>query len=169
MGLSKSEKESVISEVSRLVTGSQTVVLAEYRGVSVADMTRLRANARSAGVALSVVKNTLARKAVQGSVFEPLSSLMKGPLLYGFSSDAVAAAKVVTEFAKQQPKFIVQGGAYQGTLLNVEGVQQLANIPSREVLLGQLLGLMQSPISGLARVLSAVAESRAEATAAPAA
>jgi large subunit ribosomal protein L10 len=96
---------------------------------------------------------------------------MVGPLIYGFSEDAVAAAKVLSDFAKGNDKLIVKGGAYAGKALNADGVKSLAAIPSKEVLLAQLLGLMQSPISRIARVLAAIAEKRAEAApaAAPAA
>lgn len=160
MSLNRSEKEAVISDVTGLAAKAQTLVMAEYRGITVADMTRLRANARSNGVSLSVLKNTLARRAVAGSSFEVVSDQMTGPLIYGFSEDAVAAAKVVAEFAKTNDKLVIRGGAYGGKALDVNGVKQLASIPSKEVLLAQLLGLMQSPISRTARVLAALAEQK---------
>ena len=158
MSLNRSEKEAVIHDVTGLAAKAQTLVLAEYRGITVADMTRLRSNARSNGVSLSVLKNTLARRAVSGSGFEVVSDLMTGPLIYGFSEDAVAAARVVADFAKTNDKLVIRGGAYGGKALDMNGVKQLASIPSKEVLLAQLLGLMQSPISRLARVLAAIAE-----------
>ena len=158
MSLNRSEKEAVISDVTGLAAKAQTLVLAEYRGITVADMTRLRSTARSNGVSLSVLKNTLARRAVAGSGFEVVSDLMTGPLIYGFSEDAVAAARVVADFAKTNDKLVIRGGAYGGKALDLNGVKQLASIPSKEVLLAQLLGLMQSPISRLARVLGAIAE-----------
>jgi large subunit ribosomal protein L10 len=142
--------------------------MAEYRGITVADMTKLRSTARSNGVALSVLKNTLARRAVAGSSFEVVSDQMTGPLIYGFSEDAVAAAKVVAEFAKTNTKLVIRGGAYGGKALDVEGVKQLASIPSKEVLLAQLLGLMQSPISRIARVMAALAEQKGGGAEAPA-
>lgn len=160
MSLNRSEKEAVISDVTGLAAKAQTLVMAEYRGITVADMTKLRANARSNGVSLSVLKNTLARRAVAGSGFEVVSDQMTGPLIYGFSEDAVAAAKVVAEFAKTNDKLVIRGGAYGGKALDVNGVKQLASIPSKDVLLAQLLGLMQSPISRTARVLAALAEQR---------
>jgi len=119
-------------------------------------------------VTLSVLKNTLARRAVAGSAFEVVGDQMTGPLIYGFSEDAVAAAKVVADFAKTNDKLVIRGGAFGGKVLDVEGVKQLANIPSKEVLLSQLLGLMQSPISRTARVLAALAEKRGGGEAAPA-
>jgi large subunit ribosomal protein L10 len=160
LSLNRSEKEAVISDVTGLAAKAQTLVIAEYRGITVADMTKLRNNARSNGVSLSVLKNTLARRAVAGSAFEVVSDQMTGPLIYGFSEDAVAAAKVVAEFAKTNDKLVIRAGAYGGKALDVNGVKQLASIPTKEVLLAQLLGLMQSPISRTARVLSALAEKK---------
>ena len=169
MSLNRSEKEAVISEVTSLAAKAQTLVMAEYRGITVADMTKLRNDARSKGVTLSVLKNTLARRAVAGGAFEVAADQMTGPLIYGFSEDAVAAAKVVSDFAKTNDKLVIRGGAFAGKALDVNGVKQLANIPSKEVLLSQLLGLMQSPISRTARVLAALAEKRGGGEAAPAA
>ena len=166
MSLNRSEKQAVIDEVSALAAKAQTLVMAEYRGITVADITKLRVSARSKGVSLSVLKNTLARRAVTGTHFEVGSDQMSGPLIYGFSEDAVAAAKVVADFAKTNDKFVIRGGVFGGKALDVDGVKQLANIPSKEVLLAQLLGLMQSPISRTARVLAAVAEKKGEAQAA---
>ena len=166
MSLNRSEKEAVITEVTDLAAKAQTLVIAEYRGITVADMTNLRVKARSQGVNLSVLKNTLARRAVAGSSFEVAADQMTGPLIYGFSEDAVAAAKVVAEFAKTNDKLVIRAGVFGGKALDVNGVKQLANIPSKEVLLAQLLGLMQSPISRTARVLAALAEKKGEAQAA---
>ena len=160
MSLNRSEKEAVITEVTALAAKAQTLVIAEYRGITVADMTKLRNDARSKGVALSVLKNTLARRAVAGSGFEVVADQMTGPLIYSFSEDAVAAAKVVADFAKTNDKLVIRGGAFGGKALDTAGVKQLANIPSKEVLLAQLLGLMQSPVSRAARVLAALAEMR---------
>jgi len=169
LSLNRSEKEAVISEVTSLAAKAQTLVIAEYRGITVADMTKLRTTARDSQVTLSVLKNTLARRAVAGSRFEVMSDLMTGPLIYSFSVDAVAAAKVVSDFAKTNDKLVIRGGAFGGKALDVNGVKQLASIPSKEVLLAQLLGLMQSPISRTARVLAALAEQRGGGAAAPAA
>jgi large subunit ribosomal protein L10 len=168
LSLNRSEKEAVISEVTSLAAKAQTLVIAEYRGITVADMTKLRTTARDSGVTLSVLKNTLARRAVAGSGFEVVSDQMTGPLIYSFSVDAVAAAKVVSDFAKTNDKLVIRGGAFAGKALDVNGVKQLASIPSKEVLLAQLLGLMQSPISRTARVLAALAEQRGGGATAPA-
>ena len=166
MSLNRSEKQAVIDEVTSLAAKAQTLVIAEYRGITVADMTKLRSAARDKGVTLSVLKNTLARRAVTGSAFEVVADQMTGPLIYGFSIDAVSAAKVVSDFAKTNDKLVIRAGALSGKVLDVNGVKQLANIPSKEVLLAQLLGLMQSPISRTARVLAALAEKKGEAVAA---
>jgi large subunit ribosomal protein L10 len=157
LSLNRSEKQAVIDEVTGLAAKAQTLVMAEYRGITVADMTRLRSQARDKGVTLSVLKNTLARRAVAGSAFEVVSDQMTGPLIYGFSTDAVAAAKVVSDFAKTNDKLVIRGGAFGGKTLDVNGVKQLANIPSKEVLLAQVCGLLMSPISRTAVVLGALA------------
>ncbi len=169
MSLNRSEKEAVIGDVTGLAAKAQTLVIAEYRGITVADMTKLRNDARSKGVTLSVLKNTLARRAVAGSAFDVLADQMTGPLIYGFSEDAVAAAKVVADFAKTNDKLVIRAGVFGGKALDVNGVKQLASIPTKEVLLAQLLGLMQSPISRTARVLAALATQRGDGAEAPAA
>ena len=166
MSLNRSEKEAVVNDVTGLAAKAQTLVLAEYRGITVADMTRLRSRARSRRVSLSVLKNTLARRAVADSGFAVVSDQMTGPLIYGFSEDAVAAAKVVADFAKTNDKLVIRGGAYGGKALDANGVKQLASIPSREVLLAQLCGLLMSPISRTAVVLGALATKKGEAVAA---
>ena len=162
MSLNRSEKQAVVDEVSALAAKAQTLVMAEYRGITVADMTKLRVDARSKGVSLSVLKNTLARRAVSNTAFAVAADQMTGPLIYGFSVDAVAAAKVVADFAKTNDKLVIRGGAFAGRTLDINGVKQLANIPSKEVLLAQICGLLQSPMSRTARVLAAVAEKKAE-------
>jgi large subunit ribosomal protein L10 len=166
LSLNRSEKQAVIEEVAGLAAKAQTLVIAEYRGITVADMTKLRNDARSKGVSLSVLKNTLARRAVTGTGFEVVGDQMTGPLIYGFSVDAVAAAKVVADFAKTNDKLVIRGGAYSGKALDVNGVKQLASIPSKEVLLSQLCGLLMSPVSRTARVLAALAEKKGEGAAA---
>jgi large subunit ribosomal protein L10 len=165
LGLSLQQKQEVVTEVGAQVAQAQTIVLAEYRGIAVADITKLRAEARRAGVYFHVLKNTLARRAVQGTPFEVLAEKMVGPLVYSISSDAVAAAKVVHEFAKTNDKLVVKAGAYNGRVLDASGVNALATVPSKEVLLAQLCGLLQAPVSAFARVLVAVAEQKAPAAA----
>ena len=157
LSLNLQEKQAVVAEVSAQVAQAQTIVLAEYRGIPVAEITQLRANARKAGVYFHVLKNTLVRRAVQGTSFESLGEKMVGPLVYSISADAVAAARVVHDFAKTNEKLVIKGGAYNGKVLDTAGVNALATVPSKEVLLAQLCGLLQSPVSGLARALAAVA------------
>ena len=172
MSLNRNEKAAVVTDVAAQAARSQTLALAEYRGLTVEHLNALRKQARDKGVYLHVLKNTLARRAVAGTPFEVASGAMVGPLIYGFSEDAVAAAKVIADFAKGNDKLIVKAGAYAGKALDANGVKALAAIPSKEVLLSQLLGLMQSPVSRMARVLAAIAEKRGEgapADAAPAA
>ena len=165
LSLNLQEKQAVVAEVSAQVAQAQTIVLAEYRGITVSDITRLRANARKSGVYFHVLKNTLVRRAVQGTQFESLAEKMVGPLVYSISADAVAAAKVVYDFAKTNDKLVVKAGSYNGKVLDTVSVNALASVPSKEVLLAQLCGLLQSPVSGLARVLSAIAEQKAPAAA----
>ena len=123
MSLNRTEKAAVIDEVKAQVVAAQTLVLAEYRGTKVAEMTKLRKSAREQGVYLHVLKNTLARRAVAGTPFEVAAGEMSGPLIYGFSVDAIAAAKVVSEFAKTNDKLEIVGGAMGATVLDVDGVK----------------------------------------------
>lgn len=157
MSLNRNEKAAVIEEVAAQAAKSQTLALAEYRGLTVENLNKLRVDARAKGVYLHVLKNTLARRAVAGSSFECASSSMVGPLIYGFSEDAVAAAKVIADFAKGNDKLVIKGGAYAGKPLDANGIKALAAIPSREVLIAQVAGLLKSPIQRVAGVLAAVA------------
>ena len=164
MGLSLDDKKAVVAEVSAQVANAQTIVMAEYRGIGVADLTRLRTLARQSGVYLHVLRNTLARRAVTGTSFEPLSDQMVGPLIYSMSTDPVAAAKVLNDFAKGNDKLVLKAGVYAGKLLDKAGVQALASIPSREELLSKLLGVMKAPVAGFAVALGALAKQRESAT-----
>ena len=157
MGLNLNDKKAVVAEISAKVASAQTIVLAEYRGIEVGHLTQLRAKARSGGVYLRVLKNTLARRAVEGTAFSPLASEMTGPLIYAISEDAVAAAKILHDFSKSNDKLVIKAGSYAGKSLDKAAVAALANIPTREVLISQLLGVMLAPVSGMARVLAAVA------------
>ncbi len=157
MSLNRNEKAAVVTDVSAQAARSQTLALAEYRGLTVETLNKLRVDARSKGVYLHVLKNTLARRAVAGTQFEVAQGAMVGPLIYGFSEDAVAAAKVISDFAKGNDKLIIKGGAFAGKALNADGVKALAAIPSREVLIAQIAGLLKSPIQRMAGVLAAVA------------
>jgi large subunit ribosomal protein L10 len=157
VGLNLNDKKAVVAEISAQVAKAQTIVVAEYRGIQVGHLTQLRAKARAQGVYLRVLKNTLARRAVEGTTFANLASEMTGPLIYSISEDAVAAAKVINDFAKTNDKLVVKAGNYAGKSLDKAAVAALASIPSREVLLSQLLGVMLAPVSGFARGLAALA------------
>lgn len=169
MSLNRNEKAAVVTDVAAQAARSQTLALAEYRGLTVEHLNKLRVDARSKGVYLHVLKNTLARRAVAGTPFEVAADAMVGPLIYGFSEDAVAAAKVIADFAKTNDKLIVKAGAYAGKPLDAAGVKALAAIPSKEVLLSQLAGLLKSPVQRTAAVLAALAEKRGGGAEAPAA
>jgi len=160
MGLNLDEKKAVVAEVSAQVATAQSIIVAEYSGLEVAHLTRLRAQARKSGVYLRVLKNTLVRRAVAGSAFADLAGQMTGPLIYGISQDPVAAAKVLNDFAKTNEKLVLKAGGYAGKVLDKAGVQALASIPSREELLAKLLGIMQAPVAGLACALAALAKQR---------
>ncbi|MDR2238817.1 MAG: 50S ribosomal protein L10 [Zoogloeaceae bacterium] len=165
MGLNLEGKKAVVAEVSAQVAGAQTIVVAEYRGIEVGDLTQLRVKARQSGVYLRVLRNTLARRAVEGTPFSVLADQMTGPLIYGISSDPVAAAKVLHDFARSNDKLALKAGAYAGKALDKAGVQALASIPSREELLARLLGVMKAPVSGFAVALGALAKQREAAAA----
>lgn len=167
MSLNRNEKAVVVSDVAAQAAKSQTLALAEYRGLTVEALNKLRVTARAQGVYLHVLKNTLARRAVAGTPFEAASESMVGPLIYGFSEDAVAAAKVIADFAKTNDKLVIKGGAYGGKALDVNGVKALASVPSKEVLLSQIAGLLKSPVQRTAAVLAALAAKRGEGAASP--
>ena len=167
MPLNVEDKKAIVADVGAQLAAAQTVVLAEYRGIPVEQLTKLRASARDQGVYLRVLKNTLARRATQGTQFEPLADSMVGPLIYGISADPIASAKVLQNFAKTQDQLVIKAGLYNGKLLDVAGVKALATIPSRDELLSQLLGVMLAPVSAMARVLGAVAAQKAAGAPAP--
>src|ERR1700730_14345219 len=158
--LNKESKQAVVAEVAAQVAKAQPVVLAEYRGITFGDLTKLRAKAREQQVYLRVLKNTLARRAVEGTPFAPLAEQMTGPLIYGISEDAIAAAKVVNDFGTSNDTLSIKAGSYEGNVMDKAGVQALANIPSREELLSKLLYVMQAPVAGFARGLAALAEKK---------
>ena len=156
MGLSLEQKQATVSEVQARLQGAQTVIVAEYRGLNVERVTQLRAKARNAGVYLRVLKNTLARRAVQGTPFEKLSEKMVGPLMYGISEDPVAGAKVLSEFAKENELFVIKAGAMSGSVMSPQDIKALASLPGREQLLATLLGTMQAPVAKLVRTMNEV-------------
>ncbi|TXL64244.1 50S ribosomal protein L10 [Zeimonas arvi] len=156
MALNREEKAAVVAEVSAEVAKAQSIIVAEYRGLEVGAITALRKQAREQGVYLRVLKNTLARRAVTGTPFEKLSDQLVGPLIYGLSSDPVAAAKVLNAFAKDNDKLVLKAGAMPNAVLDANGVKALATMPSREELLAKLLGTMQAPIATFVRTLNEV-------------
>jgi large subunit ribosomal protein L10 len=156
LGLDLDKKKAMVAEVSAQLAKAKAVVVAEYRGLEVGRMTELRAKARKAGVYLRVLKNTLARRAVEGTPFAGLSQHMKGPLVYGISPDLVATAKVLNEFAKANEKLVIRAGAMPNAVISAKEVTALALMPSREELLSKLLGTMQAPVVKLVRTLNEV-------------
>jgi large subunit ribosomal protein L10 len=156
LSLNLQEKQAVVAEVSAQVAQSQTIVLAEYRGIKVADITKLRATARKSGVYLHVLKNTLARRAVQGTSFEVLGDSMVGPLVYSMSADPVAAAKVMSDFAKTNNLLVIKAGAMSGSLLTVAQVAVLAATPSRDELIARLMATMNATTAKFVRTLAAI-------------
>jgi large subunit ribosomal protein L10 len=156
LALDLDKKKAVVAEVSAQVAKAKTIVVAEYRGLEVGRMTELRAKARKSGVYLRVLKNTLARRAVEGTPFAGLSQHMKGPLVYGISPDPVATAKVLNEFAKANEKLIIRAGAMPNAVISAKEVTALALMPSREELLAKLAGTMQAPIVKFVRTLNEV-------------
>ena len=156
MGLNLDEKKVLVAEIGATVAQAGAMVLAEYRSLEVGDITKLRAKARHAGVYLRVLKNTLARRAVSDTPLSGLAQHMKGPLLYGISTDPVSAAKVMQEFAKSNDKFVIMAGCLPNQVMTSKEVATLASMPSREELLARLLGTLQAPVTKLARTLNEV-------------
>ena len=155
-GLNREDKATVIAEISEVVSNSSAMVIAEYRGLTVQAVTKLRAEARKNGVTVRVVKNTLVRRAVEGTGFAGLADQFTGPLVYGFSADPVAVAKVLVNFAKDNDKLVIRGGAMADYVMDVEAVKQLASMPSREELLAKLMATMNEPIAKFVRTLNEV-------------
>ena len=157
-------KQPIVAEISELLDGAATAVVVDYRGLTVAQDTELRKQLREAGVTYKVYKNTMIRRAAEGTAFAALDPHLEGPTAIAVSkTDATAAARILAEFAKKADKLEIKGGVVEGNYYDAKGMQVIATIPSREVLLGKLLGSIQSPITNLARVLNQIAEKQAEA------
>jgi large subunit ribosomal protein L10 len=156
LGLNLDEKKAVVAEVSTQVTKAQAIIIAEYRGLGVGNMTKLRAKARESGIYFRVLKNSLARRAINGTPFSGLSDHMIGPLAYGIGSDPVAAAKVLHEFSKGNDKFVIKAGAMPNLVMSSKEIGSLAALPSRDELLSKLLGTMQAPVANFVRTLNEV-------------
>jgi large subunit ribosomal protein L10 len=156
LSLNLEQKRAVIAELVAEISTAQAVVVAENRGLAVGDVTLLRANARKEGVYLRVVKNTLARRAVEGTPFAALASQLAGPLMYGIAKDPVASAKVLNDFAKTHEKLVIKAGAMPNYLMDADGVKALATMPSRDELIARLLATMQAPVGQFVRTLNEV-------------
>jgi len=157
MALTRQEKEAVVAEVAEVASSALSAVAAEYRGISVTDMTELRVKARDSGVYLRVVKNSLAKLAVQGTEFECMQDQLSGPLLLAFSKeDPGAAARLVRDFAKENDKLVVRMAAVGGEVLAANDLGKLANLPTRDEALAMLMSVMQAPVAKFVRTLNEV-------------
>ncbi len=156
-------KQPVVQEISKAIEGAQSVVLVDHRGLTVQQDTELRKQLREAGVTYKVYKNTMMNFAFKGTDCEGLSDLLNGPSAIAVSKDdATAPARILCEFAKKAPKLEVKGGVVEGKVLDVAAIGEVAQIPSREVLLGRLFGSFQSPIASFARIIKQIAEKDSE-------
>lgn len=152
-------KQPIVDEISGVINGAQSVVVVDYRGLTVAEDTQLRKQLREAGVSYKVYKNTLVSRAVEGTEFEGLRDVLEGPSAFAVSTDdATAPARILAKFAKTAPALEIKAGVVEGTYYDAEGMKAIASVPSREELLSKLLGSLQSPITNLARVLNQIAE-----------
>ena len=161
-------KQPIVQEISEAINGAQSVVVVDYRGLTVEQDTQLRKQLREAGVVYKVYKNTLVSRAVEGTEFESLREVLEGPSAFAISTgDATAPARVLAEFAKKAPKLEIKAGVVEGTYYDAKGMEAISSIPSREVLLSRLLGSMQSPIANFARVMKQIAEKDGDVVAEP--
>ena len=163
-------KQPIVQEISENIKDAQSVVVVDYRGLTVAEDTQLRKALREAGVSYKVYKNTLVNRAIAGTEFESLKESLEGPSAFAISKeDATAPARILAKFAKTAPALEIKAGVVEGNFFDAEGMKAIAAVPSREELLSKLLGSLQSPITNLARVLNQIAENGGEAVeAAPA-
>lgn len=157
-------KAPIIDEIKSYVDKASAAVLVDYRGLTVEEDTRLRKALREAGVVYKVYKNTYLKRAFEGTDFAQLNGHLEGPTAVAFGlEDATAPARIIAEFAKKAPKLEFKAGVVEGVYYDVAGIEKVALIPSREVLISKLLGSLQSPIANLARVLKQIAEKNGEA------
>ena len=156
-------KQPVVQEISETIKDAQSLVVVDYRGLTVAEDTQLRKNLREAGVTYKVYKNTLVNRAIEGTEFESLKDLLEGPSAIAISkSEATTPASIICKFAKTNDKLEVKGGVVEGAFYDAKGVEVLSTIPSREELLAKFLGSIQSPITNFARVIKQIAEKNEE-------
>lgn len=153
--LTFAEKQAIVAEVAETAAAAHSAVAAEYRGITVDDMTALRVKARESGVSLRVVKNTLAKRAVENTEFECIKDSLTGPLVLAFSNDEPsAAARVISDFSKENDKLVVKVVALRGTLLEPGDLKKLATMPTKDEAIAQLMSVMKAPIEKLARTLA---------------
>lgn len=156
-------KKPIVDEIKELLDGAKTAVVVDYRGLTVEQDTNLRRELREAGVVYKVYKNTMINFAIEGTEFADLAQNLEGPTAIAIcKEDATAAARVLCNFAKEAEALEIKGGVIDGTYYDVAGVKAISSIPSKEVLLGKLLGSIQSPIANFARVIKQVADSKDE-------
>ena len=152
--MERAEKRKVVTALHDVFAKTGVVVVAHYAGLTVAEMTRLRSNMRSAGGWIKVAKNRLVKLALEGTDAKGIADLLKGPTCLAFSPDPMVAPKVAVKFAKANEKFVILGGAMGTTVLDAKGVSALASLPSLDELRGKLIGLLQAPASKIARTLN---------------
>ena len=152
----KAEKAATVAEITTRLKASSTAVLADYRGMTVGQMRDLRSKLRDGNIEMMVVKNTLARRAAKAAGYEPLSAELVGPIAMLFAADDVSApARILDDYIRANRKMVIKGGLLEGQVIKADTVTELADLPSREVLLSRLLGAMQAPLGNLASVLQA--------------
>ena len=156
-------KQPIVDEIAAAINGAKGVVLVDYRGLTVEQDTQLRKQLREAGVIYKVYKNTLVKRAIAGTEFEPMTEQLEGPTAIAIcKEDATAPARILANFAKTADALELKCGVVEGTYYDVDGIKTIAPIPSREELLSKLLGSMQSPITNFARVIKQIAEKNGE-------
>ena len=153
-------KKSVVSEIQSKFTDSASTVVAEYRGLSVAEITELRRELRKEGVEMKIYKNTLAALAADAAGMDDLKNVLTGPNALAFGSDETAAARVMAKFAKRHKALILKGGIVEGKVVDDNTIKELSALPNREGMLSMLLSVLNAPLSSFARVVQAVAEAR---------
>ncbi|MDO5401979.1 MAG: 50S ribosomal protein L10 [Eubacteriales bacterium] len=156
-------KQPIVDEIAELLNGAQGAVLVDYRGLTVEQDTQLRKQLREAGVVYKVYKNTLVKRAIAGTEFEPMTDLLEGPTAIAVcKDDATAPARILANFAKTAEALELKCGVVEGTFYDVNGITAIASIPSRDELISKFLGSIQSPITNFARVLKQIAEKNEE-------
>ena len=166
----KAQKAAIVAEISEQIKDADSIVVVDYRGLTVAQDTQLRKSLREAGVVYKVYKNTFITSAIKGTDFEGIAPLLEGPTAIAIGKeDATAPARVIAKFAKDAKALEIKGGVVEGSVYDVKGIEKIATIPSRDQLISKLLGSLQSPITNFARVMNQLAEKGgAQACAAPA-